>query len=123
MTGAQVRGYYPVFWNGTCHLATDNRVDRRLHQRHRPSHDEGRLWRETAQQVQVDQGRGRHHQTLPAATPSQLRPEQNHVRQQMIDGSTAIVLRAEVADGSEPVIYAVGYHATKMATPFPPVRR
>jgi outer membrane protein assembly factor BamB len=115
MTGATVRGYYPVFWNDLIIWRTDTESIDAYTNDILQATDEGRLWRETRNKFKWTKAADDIIKTLPGRyTQASYAREQNYVRQQMIDGKHPRSFYAlKVTDGSEPVIYAVGYHASE----------
>jgi outer membrane protein assembly factor BamB len=115
MTGTTVRAYYPVFWNDLIIWRTDTDAIDAYTNNILNATEEGKIWRETRSKFKWTKAADDIIKTLPGRyTDAAYAQEQSYVRQQMIAGKHPRSFYAlKVADGSEPMIYAVGYHASE----------
>jgi outer membrane protein assembly factor BamB len=115
MAGTTVRSYYPVFWNDLIIWRTDTDTIDAYTNDILQATEEGRLWRETRNKFKWTKAADDIIKALPGRyTDAAYAQEQNFVRQQMIAGKHPRSFYAlKIADGSEPVIYVVGYHASE----------
>jgi outer membrane protein assembly factor BamB len=115
MDGATVRGYYPVFWGelvvwrtdtNTIELYQDDIVaateDGAFHRDARKKHG----WTKAAEELI---------KTLPGRyTDEKYQKEQEHIRKRMAEGKHPRSFYAlRVSDGTEPLVFPVGYHASE----------
>jgi outer membrane protein assembly factor BamB len=115
MAGVTVRAYYPVFWNDLVVWRTDTDAIDPYTNNILEATDEGKLWRETRNKFKWTRQAEDIIKTLPGRyTDAKYTTEQKYVRDQMVAGKHPRSFYAlKIADGSEPTIYAVGYHASE----------
>jgi len=115
MTGATVRGYYPVFWKDLVIQRTEAYAIDAYHNDMTAATEDGKRWAEARRKYHWTKEAERMIGNLPACyTEEKYKQEQEYVRAQMRAGKHPRSFYAfKVADGSEPVLYGVGYHASE----------
>jgi hypothetical protein len=115
MTGATLRGYYPVFWRDLVLWRTDSGAISAYHNDIEQATEDGKLYCETRRKFGWSKPAEDIVKTFPSRfTEEKYAREQEFIRQQMRAGKHPRSFYAfKVADGSEPVLYPVGYHASE----------
>lgn len=115
MTGATVRGYYPVFWNDLVLWRTETYAIDPYHNNITQSTEDGKLYQDTRKKLGWSKEADEIVKSLPAKyTTEKYTQEQEYIRQQMKDGKHPRSFYAlKVSDGAEPQVYAVGYHSSE----------
>jgi hypothetical protein len=134
MTGATVRGYYPVFWRDLVVFRTETYAIDVYQGNVQDATEEGKAYR----QIREGKFPGIANGWSPEAnakiaelsrrySDEKYHAEQSYIQKEMKDGRHPRSFYAlRVADGGEPVIYAVGYHSSEngfSVPPSPPVDR
>ncbi len=116
ITGATVRGYYPVFWKDLIVWRTETYGIEVYQNNILEATEDGRLYAQTRRQHGWSQQAEDIIRTLPGRyTEEKYRQEQQYIQEQMKAGKHPRSFYAlKVSDGSEPVIHAVGYHANDL---------
>jgi len=115
MTGATVRGYYPVFWKDVVVWRTETYGIDVYHNNITEATDDGRLYADTRRKHGWSKRAEEIVKSLPGRyTDEKYQQEQRYIQEQMAAGKHPRSFYAfKVADGTEPVIYAVGYHGNE----------
>ena len=115
MTGATVRGYYPVFWKDLVVWRTETYGIDVYQNNIQQATVDGRLYADTRRQHGWSKQAEDLIKTIPGRyTDAKYQQEQTYIQQQMQDGKHPRSFYAfQVSDGAEPVVYAVGYHANE----------
>ncbi|MCY3018079.1 MAG: PQQ-binding-like beta-propeller repeat protein [Planctomycetota bacterium] len=115
MTGATVRGYYPVFWKDLVIWRTEVYGIDPYHNNITAATEDGKRYQEARQKHGWSKEAEKMIGNLPACyTDEKYKQEQEYIRAQMRDGKHPRSFYAlKVADGGEPTLYAVGYHSSE----------
>ena len=115
MTGASVRGYYPVFWNDLVIFRTEAYAIDAYSGNIENATEDGQLYRSTRQKLGWSKEAEAIIKTIAGKyTDEKYTQEQEFIRQQMISGRHPRSFYAfKVADGAEPQVYPVGYHSSE----------
>jgi len=115
MTGATVRGYYPVFWKDLVIWRTEAYAIDAYHNDITAATEDGKRWAEARRKYHWTKEAEQMIGNLPACySDEKYRQEQEYVRAQMRAGKHPRSFYAfKTGDGSEPVLYAVGYHSSE----------
>ena len=115
MAGATVRGYFPVFWNDLVLWRTETYGIDVYQNNIQEATEDGKFYAETRRKHGWSQEAEDLIKGIPRRyTEEKYTQEQRYIQQQMQSGKHPRSFYAfKVADGSEPVVYAVGYHANE----------
>lgn len=115
MNGMTVRGYYPVFWNDRVVWRTDSGAMGAYHSDIEAATEDGRLYAETRKKHGWSKQAEDVIKTLPSRyTDEKYRQEQQYIARRMKEGKHPRSFYAfRIADGTEPTMVAVGYHASE----------
>jgi len=115
MTGATVRGYYPVFWRDLVVWRTETYSIEVYQNNVQEATEDGKLYIETRRKLGWSQEAEDVIKAIPGRyTEAKYRQEQQYIQGQMKAGKHPRSFYAfRLADGTEPVIYAVGYHSSE----------
>ena len=115
MTGATVRGYFPVFWKNLVVWRTETYAIDPYQNNVQEATEDGKLYTETRRKHGWSKQAAEIINTIPGRyTDEKYKQEQEYIQKQMAAGKHPRSFYAlKVADGSEPVVYAVGYHSSE----------
>jgi hypothetical protein len=115
MAGATVRGYYPVFWRDLVIWRTETAGIDVYQNNIQEGGEDGKAYADARRKFGWTKQADDIIKTIPGRyTDEKYRQEQEYIQNQMQSGKhTRSFYALKVADGGEPVIYAVGYHANE----------
>jgi outer membrane protein assembly factor BamB len=115
MAGATVRGYYPVFWNDLIVWRTETYGIDAYHSNIQEATEDGKLYAQTRRKHGWSKQAENIIRTIPGRySDEKYEQEQRFIQEQMQDGKHPRSFYAfKVADGTEPIVYAVGCHSSE----------